>query len=89
MRKCDHEGNLIYSAYFKKFIRGIEIDQEGFIYILCSASDSQVFKLDTNMNAVRETGVKASEYLGIAYQLLVISELVLVCSKDKKKDLYF
>ena len=41
------------------------------------------------MNAVQETGVKASEYLGIAYQLLVISEHVLVCSKDKKKICIF
>ena len=86
LRKCDHKGKLIQCVYLKNFIRGLGLDQQkDYIYVVCSAADSQVFKLDKNMNAVQRTCNEASEHLGTAYELLVTSKHVLVCSTHKNK----
>ena len=84
VQKCDHKGKLICSAYFKSFIRGIGMDHQGFLYVVCSAVNSQVFKLDKDFNPVRKTANELSRYLGVAYELLVMSDHVLVCSMNKR-----
>ena len=50
---------------------------------MCSTAKSQVFKLDEDLNRVRMSCDESSQYLGLAYQLLVTSKNLLVCSKDK------
>ena len=85
VRKCDHKGRLIRSAYFRSFIRGIGMDHQGFLYVVCSAADSQIFKLDKDFNPVRKTANESSRYLGLAYELLVTSDHVLVCSHNKMR----
>ena len=89
VRKCDHKGRLICSAYFESFIRGIGMDHQGFLYVVCSAADSQVFKLDKDFNPVRITCYGSSKYLGLAYELLVTSNCVLVCSQNKRSICIF
>ena len=89
VRKCDHKGRLICSAYFKSFIRGIGMDHQGFLYVVFSAADSKVFKLDKDFNPVRMTCHESSRYLGMAYELLVTSDHVLVCSQDKMRICIF
>ena len=56
------------------------MDHQGFLYVVCSAADSKVFKLDKDFNAVQMTCHESSRYLGMAYELLVTSDHVLVCS---------
>ena len=82
-KKCRRGERLIKSVYFTTFIRGIAIDQKGFIYVVCSAADSQVFKLDKNLNPLRVTNSGSSEHFGMAYELLVTEDHVLVCSAKK------
>ena len=81
-KKCRRGERLTESVYFTSFIRGIAIDQDS-IYVVCSAADSQVFKLDKNLNPLRVTGSRSSEHFGMAYALLVTKDHVLVCSAKK------
>ena len=82
-KKCRRGERLIESVYFTSFIRGIAMDQEGSIYVVRSAPDSQVFKLDKNLNPLRVTCSRSSEHFKTAYQLLVTANYVLVCSAKK------
>ena len=88
LRQCDHKGKLIRCVYLPSFIRGVGLDQQGFIYVVCTAADAKVYKLDQNMNAVRRTNDEASQYLENAYELLLTSNnYVLVCSSPKFKGM--
>ena len=56
---------------------------DGSIYVVRSAPDSQVFKLDKNLNPFRVTNSGSSEHFETAYELLVTEYYVLVCSAKK------
>ena len=89
LRKCDHKGNLICSTSFKHFIRGIGMDNKGYLYV---AANSKVFRLNKdNMKPVRKTHHESSNHLQEAYQLIVVPkyEYVLVCSNKKRKICIF
>ena len=82
LRKCDHKGNLIYSVYFKHFIRGIGMDNEGYLYV---ATNSKVIKLNKdNLKPVQRTHHESSKHLQDAYQLVVVPKYVLVCSNKTR-----
>ena len=82
---CEHEGELICSVYMERFIREIGLNQQGCIYVVCSDSNSEVFKLNTDMKALQRTHNDTGEHLGLAYELLVTSDKVLACSQNQKK----
>lgn len=86
VQKCDRDGKTISTYPSSSFVRGIELDQEGnYLYVLCSRADSQVFKLDKNLEPLCKTNDASGEHFGEAFGLLVTSDWVFVCSPNKKK----
>ncbi|CAI8043749.1 hypothetical protein GBAR_LOCUS24275 [Geodia barretti] len=85
LRKCNYNGELVKYYRCNSFVRGIG-QSHGFIYVLCSGADSQVVKLNRNLNHVgKETSDKCGEYFGEAFGMLVTSDNVLVCSERNEQ----
>ena len=85
LRKCDHDGNFVYDVPLPEFVRGIGKDKNGFLYVLCSSTDSKVFKFDEDLNPVRKTNIHCAEHFGVAYGILVTDEHVFVCARVYQK----
>ena len=79
VRKCTYDGTVV-AKYDRcgDFIRCIGQDDEGYIYVLCK--NSEVVKLDKNLNFVNKTNNDCVRYLRQAHGMLVLSENVLVAS---------
>ncbi|CAI8014838.1 hypothetical protein GBAR_LOCUS9257 [Geodia barretti] len=84
LRKCEH-GSFVYDVSLPEFVRGIGKDKNGFLYVLCSSTNSKVFKFDEELNPVRKTNIHCAEHFGVAYGILVTDEHVFVCAQVKQK----
>ena len=81
--ECTHSGRVIRGFSCPAFVRGIGKDNYGFIYILCSGSNSRVIKLNSDFNSVGITSHMCCEYFGVSYGMLVTSDNILVTSYTK------
>jgi hypothetical protein len=88
LRKCEHNGKFVYDVSLPEFVRGIGKDNYGFLYVLCSSTDSKVLKFDEDLNPVRKTNRSCAEHFGVAYGILVTDEHVFVCVRGIGKDNY-
>ena len=80
MHKCRHDGTIINSHPCDCFVRGIGLDNDGNIYILCSRADPFVLKLNKKFEIVKQTERKYAEYFSEAKGMIVTSEFVLVAA---------
>ena len=86
LRKCEHNGTFLYDTSMPgNFIRGIGKDDNGYLYVLCSATMSKVVKFDEKLNPVRKTSSSCGKYFGVAYGILVTPEYVFVCARLNQK----
>ena len=85
LRKCEHNGNFVYDVSLPEFVRGIGEDKYGFLYFLCSGTNSKVLKFDQELNPVRKTNRSCAEHFGVAYGILVTDEHVFVCARVNQK----
>ena len=60
------------------------MDKHRCLYVSCSGTDSEVLKLDENLNPLRCTNKMSSKYLTTTYGVFVTSDRVLVCARDRK-----
>ena len=84
LKRCKEDGRVIGNTYdSKSFIRGIG-ENNGFLYVLCSAPDSQVVKLDKQyFKEEKKSSDTCGNHFGEAFGMLVTSDNVLVCSERK------
>ena len=80
VHKCRHDGTIIKSHPCDCFVRGIGLDNDGNIYILCSRADPFVLKLNNIFKIVKQTEGKDAEYFSEAKGMIVTSEFVLVAA---------
>ena len=85
LRKCEHNGTFVCDVSLPKFVRGIGKDNYGFLYVLCSSTNSKVLKFDEELNPVRKTNRSCAEHFGEAYGILVTDEHVFVCARVNQK----
>ena len=85
LRKCEHNGTFVCDVSLPKFVRGIGKDNNGFLYVLCSSTNSKVLKFDEDLNPVRKTNKSCAEHFGVAYGILVTDEHVFVCARANQK----
>ena len=85
LRKCEHNGNFVCDVSLPEFVRGIGKDNNGFLYVLCSSTNSKVLKFDKELNPVRKTNKTCAEHFGMAYGILVTDEHVFVCARGNQK----
>ena len=85
LRKCEHNGNFVCDVSLPGFVRGIGKDNYGFLYVLCSSTNSKVFKFDEKLNPVRKTNKNCAEHFSVAYGILVTDEHVFVCARLNQK----
>ena len=78
MYKRRHDGSTIKSHPCDCFVRGVGLDNDGNIYILCSQADAYVLKLSKSFEIVKQTEWKCSKYFSEAKGMIVTSEFVLV-----------
>ena len=78
VHKCRHDGTIINSHPCDCFVRGIGLDHDGNIYILCSKADPFVLKLNQNFEIVEQTERKCAEYFSEAKGMIITSKFVLV-----------
>ena len=82
LQKCEHNGRYICGVSFPGFIRGIGMNNDDFIYVLCSGTNSTVVKVDRDLNPLQKS--KNSKYLSSSYGMLVTSDHVFATSFTAK-----
>ena len=84
VRKCKYDGTVVDSHICDCFVRGIGLDHDGNVYILCSQADPYVVQLNKNFRDIMNTTErKHAKHFSDPKGMIVTSEFVLVSSSDK------
>ena len=78
VHKCRHDGTTINSRHCDCFVRGVGLDNDGNIYILCSQANAYVLKLSESFKTLKRTERKFAKCFSEAKGMIVTSEFVLV-----------
>ena len=81
VQRCTYDGTVVKSFSCDCFVRGIGVDNDENVYILCSRADPYVLKLNRKFNIVKRTKSEDAEHFGEAKGMMVTSEYVLVISE--------